>query len=384
MRVTHVLNRMNFVDGGPPRGVVDLCEAVHSRGHEVNLITTDDVDVPHSWRGRIHVEKIMGPDLPLGFFSRKVLRSSISLIQESEVVHFHGVWERLNHQLASAARRSSVPYVITLRGMLDDWSMSQGGWYKRLFLALYGQRYLDNASRIQCTAQGERIQSSKWFTRTTPVVIPNLMDLSGFQELPDSTEAFDTFGDRLASPALLFLSRIHEKKGIEYLIQSMKLILEKYPSCNLLIAGDGAKGYIEKLKLLADELNVSDHVHWVGHIRGTLKNSLFSASDLFVLPSSQENFGFVLFESMVAGTPVLVSNLVDTAEDIEACGGGVQISQDPQSIASSVFALLSDPSAISRMGTQGREWVLQNLDGQKVALRVEEMYLDAVAPSIST
>ena len=87
---------------------------------------------------------------------------------------------------------------------------------------------------------------------------------------------------------------------------------------------------------------------------------------------------------MVAGTPVLVSNLVDTAEDIEACGGGVQISQDPQSIASSVFALLSDPSAISRMGTQGREWVLQNLDGQKVALRVEEMYLDAVASSIST
>ena len=69
MRVTHVLNRLNFLDGGPPRGVVDLCEAIHKIGHDVTLITTDTTDVPSSWESNIGCCCVNGPDLPLGFFA---------------------------------------------------------------------------------------------------------------------------------------------------------------------------------------------------------------------------------------------------------------------------------------------------------------------------
>lgn len=381
MRVTHVLNRLNFLDGGPPRGVVDLCEAIRDRGHDVSFITTDVTDVPSSWSDSISVLKVNPPDRPLGFFSKSNLDSAVGLVSSSDVVHFHGVWERLNHQLASACRRSGTPYVMTLRGMLDDWSMEQGGWYKRLFLKLYGQKYLDRASCIQCTAHGELRQSSKWFPQTKTAVIPNLMDLSLFRDSPSVNEAKVHFGDKLDGISLLFLSRIHEKKGLEYLIEAMPKIQSELGTCNLIIAGDGHPEYIEKLKLLAEQTGVSRHIHWVGHVGGTLKYSLFQASDLFVLPSSQENFGFVLFESMACGTPVLVSELVDTAEDIERSGGGVRIPQCPSAIADMVVNLSFDTARRRVMSQQGREWVLKNLDGKDVAVRIEEMYKEALVYS---
>ena len=378
MRITHVLNRLNFLDGGPPRGVIDLCEAIRDRGHEVSLVTTDVTDVPESWQNSIHVVKIAQPDLPLGFFSKATLASARECVQNSDVVHFHGVWERLNHQLATFSQRSGTPYVMTLRGMLDDWSMDQGGWYKRLYLKLYGQKYLDRAACIQCTAHGELRQSSKWFPKTKAVVIPNLMDLSHFRDAPSCNEAKEHFGEKLDGVSLLFLSRIHEKKGLEYLIEAMQKIQAELGTCNLIIAGDGHPEYIERLKLLAEQTGVSRHIHWVGHVGGALKYSLFQAADLFVLPSSQENFGFVLFESMACGTPVLVSELVDTAEDIERSGGGIRIPQCPSAIADMVVNLSFDTARRRVMSQQGREWVLKNLDGKDVAVRVEEMYKEAL------
>lgn len=381
MRITHVLNRLNFLDGGPPRGVVDLCEAIRDRGHEVSLVTTDVTDVPGSWNGSISVVKVGQSDRPLGFFSESAIAPARECIQNCDVVHFHGVWERLNHQLATASRRSGTPYVMTLRGMLDDWSMDQGGWYKRLFLKLYGQKYLDGAACIQCTAHGELRQSSKWFPKTKAAVIPNLMDLSPFRVAPSGIEADQHFGNKLDGFSLLFLSRIHEKKGLEYLIEAMPKIQVELGTCNLIIAGDGRPNYIEKLKSIAKKLGVSQHVHWVGHVSGDLKHSLFRASDLFVLPSSQENFGFVLFESMVCGTPVLVSELVDTAEDIELSGGGVRIAQCSSKIADVVVHLSLDALKRQEMSQKGREWVLKNLDGKDVAVRVEKMYTEAILSS---
>ena len=204
------------------------------------------------------------------------------------------------------------------------------------------------------------------------------MDLSHFRDAPSCNEAKEHFGEKLDGVSLLFLSRIHEKKGLEYLIEAMQKIQAELGTCNLIIAGDGHPEYIERLKLLAEQTGVSRHIHWVGHVGGALKYSLFQAADLFVLPSSQENFGFVLFESMACGTPVLVSELVDTAEDIERSGGGIRIPQCPSAIADMVVNLSFDTARRRVMSQQGREWVLKNLDGKDVAVRVEEMYKEAL------
>lgn len=378
MRVTHVLNRLNFLDGGPPRGVVDLCEAIHKIGHDVTLITTDTTDVPSSWESNIGCCCVNGPDLPLGFFSSSSLEVASRLVADSEIVHFHGVWDRINHQLARIANRNNVPYVITLRGMLDDWTIGRGLWYKSLFLKVYGQAYLDNAACIQCTAAGELRQSKKWFQDTPATVIPNMMDLSEFQIPVTRDEADSAYGSLLDGPTLLFLSRIHEKKGLEHLITALRIVLDRFGPCNLVIAGQGDENYEQQLRALAKKEGVEEFIHWVGHVGGTLKYSLFNSADLFVLPSSQENFGFVLFESMACGTPVLVSDMIDTADDIEKCGGGLQVRQNPTHIADTAIKLLQDPEARKEMAARGRDWVLKHLDSRDLAVRIEEMYKNAI------
>ena len=130
---------------------------------------------------------------------------------------------------------------------------------------LYGQKYLDRAACIRCT-HGELRQSSKWFPETKAVVIPNLMDLSHFRDAPSCNEAKEHFGEKLDGVSLLFLSRIHEKKGLEYLV-SMQKIQAELGTCNLIIAGDGTLNTL-KVHCSQNKQIVSRHIHWVGHVGG--------------------------------------------------------------------------------------------------------------------
>ena len=223
MRIVHVLHRLDFHDGGPPRAVVDLCSVQHRRGHDVTLLTTDACDVPQSWADEGPDVYVVPPPRFLGdWFAPGQLEGALGLLSKADVVHLHAVWERMNAQVATLCRRVGTPYVITLRGMLDDWCMAQRPLKKRIYLSFAGRKYLEGAAFVHCTAEGEREQSARWFPQGTPRVIPNLIDLTPYQELPSTSLAQEAFEPlRGEGPCLLFLSRLHEKKGLEHLIERL-------------------------------------------------------------------------------------------------------------------------------------------------------------------
>ncbi len=272
-----------------------------------------------------------------------------------------------------------VPYVVSLHGMLDDWSMAQGGNKKRAFLSLGGRYMLEHASRVHCTAQAEVDQSKKWFPEGTEIIIPYLMDLEPYRDLPGPELARQKFAALSSDgvPTVLFLSRLHYKKGPEFLIKAAALLKQRAVPTKVAFAGTGDAAYIDSLKVMAKELGVENRVHFLGMVVGREKLSLYQSADLFVLPTSQENFGLVLIEALACGTPIVTTKGVDIWRDVEASGSGMICDQAPQVLADTISTILSNDSLRMGMAAKARPWVFSEFDEGSLLRRFEALYDDA-------
>ena len=380
MRILHYIQSVDFRNGGPPRAVVDQVATMKSRGHEAGLATSVIRDVPAEW---LEEDADGFPEVvrlgPVGGPLARLDGSSVSTIREAvgryDIVHLHGVWETSTLQVAAACREADTPHVISLRGMLDDWSMEQSRWRKRLYMLAGGRKMLERASAVHCTADAELAQSSKWFPRGRGAVVPNLMDMSPYASVPDPSDARNQWPELESSDfSVLFLSRIQHKKGMEHLVEAMSILASRGDAPHLMIAGTGDSEYEDRIRKMADDHGLASKISWVGHVGGDLKNSLFAACDVFALPTSQENFGFVFFESLACGTPVITTDLVDTRDEIARSGGGVIIPQDAAAFADAVDSFRDGRRDAVSMGTSGRAWTLKNLSTEEVSSRFEKLY----------
>jgi glycosyltransferase involved in cell wall biosynthesis len=275
MRIVHYMQDIDFTGGGPPRAVVDQVATMFARGHTTGLMTTNVTDVPDAWLDPANDEKTPTVEhLPavrgsFGRFGRAAIARLSKAIPEYDVVHVHGVWEPGNLQVASICRDVGVPYVISLPGMLDDWSMGQSALRKRIYLAVGGRRYLESAAAVHCTADAELEQSRKWFPRGRGVVVPNLIDLDPYAEVPDpaaAVEKWPVLGE--GGFNVLFLSRIQVKKGIEHLIDATALLRERGTDVNVFVAGSGDDDYVQAMRDRVRSAALDDRFHWTGHVGG--------------------------------------------------------------------------------------------------------------------
>ncbi len=386
MRILHALPKVRAEVGGPARGVVDLCAALARRGHQVTLATTDDTEIPQDWKRNDRadlprVALVPAPTLPGQRFSRVGMDPFGPLIDGHDLVHVHGVWELMNIQICRAAAKAGKPYFVTVRGMLDDWAMSRRPLKKHLYLSLVGRRWLRGAARMHLTAKGELAQASTRMTIRNGVVIPNLLDLSPYERLPGPELAAAKFSainaaEAQGRPKVLFLSRLHTGKGLEPLLGAMRVLKDRRTPCSLLIAGSGEEGYVTSIKDLASRLALTpEDVSFLGFVTGELKLSLYQASDLFALPTSQENFGFVLVESLACGTPVVTTKGADIWPELESSGGVVIAPPTAEAFADAIGQLIGKRRAeIPAMGERGRNWVFTDLDPQRIIERFEAMY----------
>lgn len=382
MKIVHAISNLNFSSGGPVRAIIDLSTKLAQRGHEVKIITFDDVNAPEDWKSNpAHNPSIvaLGGMRLRGFaLSADQKRKAAEAIRWGDVVHAHGIWSSLAKHVTSMSRELGTPYVISLRGMLDDWCMEQRRTKKLIYLRMGGSRMLNNAALIHSTAEGELAQSKKWFPGAKGVVIPNLLNLEPYEQLPDTRIAHDAFpffdsGD----PVLLYLSRLHYKKGVEHLIRAVGLLRDRGTPHRLLIAGDGDKQYEQSLKTLSKQLKLDDHVAFLGLVVGDEKISLYRAADLFVLPTSQENFGFVIYESLAAGTTVLTTKGVDTWPELEKQAQATICEQDAAAIAEHIKALTDDRAGLEARGRAGRAWIFDQMHPDRIIEQFEDFYRDA-------
>jgi glycosyltransferase involved in cell wall biosynthesis len=254
--------------------------------------------------------------------------------------------------------------------------MSQKALKKRISIALVGRRMLESAAFVHCTATDEVRQSIKWFPRGRTVVVPCTMDLRVYRQLPEPELAREKFNLNRPGDMLLYISRIHPKKGLIHLIRALPRIREQYPAW-LCVAGPREDaGYASLVDDEIRRLGLQESVKFVGNVSDpTLKTSLYSAARASVLPTSQENFGFVLFESLACGTPLVTTDLVDTWRELKEHGGAFIASQNPETVAREVLRVLSLSEAERfALSERARTWVLGYLDERAIGKQMEQAY----------
>ncbi len=126
----------------------------------------------------------------------------------------------------------------------------------------------------------------------------------------------------------LYLGRIHEKKGVDLLLEGFAQVKSLYPDMALVIAGPGEKEYVNRLRDLSERLRMGEDIVWTGPIYGKTKWQALKAAEAFALVSHQENFGISVAEALSCGTPVLISNKVNTWREIDGEGAGLVDSDD--------------------------------------------------------
>lgn len=354
--------------GGPIRSVTDLAEAMRHRGHRVTVATADARDIPSAWRDGDGPAVAALKHGRLGDLDPASKTRMRELVSEADVVHVNGVWEPASATVARIARSAGRPYLVTPRGVLDDWSMSRGRIKKGLYLALVGRRMLRNAHAVHCTAAGEARQVGRRIPGVRIAVVPNLLDLEPLLALPRR---------ECETPRILFLGRVHPKKGLDRLLEALARL--ESPEAILDVAGDGDDRTIGEIRRQIDRLGLVDRVKFHGHVESAAMLELMSRAWLMALPTSQENFGNALFECLAAGLPIVTSDDLDTSPELRQSGGAALVPRDPSAIAIAISRLLRDPRERTRTGAAGRQWVRVSMESGLIADRYESLYRAAAA-----
>ena len=381
MRVGHFITELVLAHGGVVRAVLDLAGVLAERGIGVAIVSHHAPDWPAEWSAGAAdphsptLTTIPWPVIGKLRFSRSQFREARRLVSAFDAVHLHAVWEPSIAEMARACRAEGVPYCVSTHGMLDDWCMAQRTAKKRLFLAMFGSAMLRGADAVLTTAAGEREQAQRWAPGARFEVIPLAFDPSPFDPLPGPESARAAVPETdTDEPIVLFLSRVHPKKGIERLIDTAAEMERRGVAARFIVAGPGDESYLLALRHRAAASGVGHRVRFVGPVFGDAKASLYQLASVFCLPTHQENWGFVLIESLVCGTPVVTTRGVDIWPELEASGGAIIADPTPVSLADAIAVLLGDPPHARRMGAHGREWCVRNLSPDIVGGRYEEFY----------
>lgn len=173
---------------------------------------------------------------------------------------------------------------------------------------------------------------------------------------------------------ILFLSRIHVKKGINFLIEAIANLKADLQGYTINIAGEGEESYINELKQLASKLGVADLIHFIGGVYGDKKWELFKKADLFVLPTHSENFGIVVAEALACGIPVVTTQGTPWQElESYHCGWWTEIGTEATTKALKEFLQCTE-TQLEQMGKNGKKLIEEKYSSQKVAQDMVELY----------
>lgn len=239
-------------------------------------------------------------------------------LDSADVLHIHGVfgWHVLLSMLV--ARSLGRPHVVTVHGHLHPDALRERRLSKRICLALFGRRVLVQADAVLVTATPEREIVRRHVPRAR---IEEVMPGLAVPTAPESG-AVTRSSDSPDPLRVLYLGRLHPHKGLHRLLRALNAARSEGLNAELTVAGSGSRGYVRMLKRLVRSLQLETRVHFLGHVDAGARGRLWRDSDVFVLPSRSENFGFAVAEAMAAGMPVIVSENVGIASLVAAhrCG----------------------------------------------------------------
>jgi glycosyltransferase involved in cell wall biosynthesis len=265
-----------------------------------------------------------------------------------DVFIVNGIWQYNSYAAWKVLTRANKPYFLFLHGMLDPWFKD---FYpikhikKTLYWRLFERRVLRDASAVLFTSEEERRLASRSFPQYECKEIVLGYGTMGAPAFSDTSHRdLDEFPSTRGKRIILFLGRLHEKKGLDILLKAYKSAIEALQSYVLLIVGPDHDAYRKKIRALATELGIADKVIFGEPQYGSNKWRLYDAAELFVLPSHQENFAIAVAESLSASTPVLITSKVNIWREVQTDGAGMVCEDNVHQLALALkeWASMSD------------------------------------------
>lgn len=376
LRIVHAIDSLDASQGGPPQVVQNLAEAQLRAGHEVTVITRN----PGASRGRggefgdsLPVRTIEGRATRRGLFGG---RWSRMFGERPDFVHLHELWQPVIPALAAAAARDAIPHCICPHGVLDRWCLRQKGLKKRIALRLLYRRALERASFLHVLNRAEAEAIGDLRLSATLRVFPNGVDEARFETLPPPGTFARLRPDLGDGPMALFLARLHHKKGLDVLAESLPEICRRCPDLRVVVAGPD-EGAGASFRAAVEAAGLGRRVFVPGPIYGEEKLAALRDATVFLLPSRQEGFSVALLEALAAETPVVITDACNFPEVADERVGRI-CTLDPAVFADAVCAQLEDPDGVG-MGRRGRAMVLRDYVWSRIAAALVEAYRDAAS-----
>jgi glycosyltransferase involved in cell wall biosynthesis len=353
--ILHVIPAIAPRYGGPSAAMIGMCEALRSLNVSTLVVTTDA-----DGGGRLDVTDGEVQDyegVPTLFFPRQaseaykfsapLARWLKSHVRDFDVAHVHAVFSHSSIAAARACLNAGVPYVLRPLGTLDPWSLNRHRLRKQLLIRFGAGRLLAGAAAMHYTTDDERRRAERglpWLPRAA--VIPLGVNETLFAGTTRTN----------ASPYILALCRLDPKKGVDLLIQAFHDVVarEAAGEWRLVIAGDGDAGYVSKLRDAASNGPARSRIAFEGWVTGDARLSVLRHAGLFVLPSSQENFGVAIVEALACGVPAIVSPEVNIATDIDASQAGWILPRERAALAEGLARVIADPTALAERRVRAR------------------------------
>lgn len=373
-----------YLYGGPVNSISTLCEALAKLGEQVTVFTTNangagalevPVDRPVDVNGvQVHYFE-RHPLSPRRYFMAPAMgRALTNRIRDFDVAYTCVTWTYPMLAFSRARSRKAIPYVLSPRGDFMNWSMKQGFMKKLAYLAVVEKNNVDRASAIHCTSQAEVQQLERWRFRPLPVLIPNGMNMSRFEDLPERGRLRERLHIPNEAPVTLFAGRIHAMKRVDRTIRIFSEVVRSIPEAHLVIAGHDEDGSGRDALWLANNLGLGQNVHFTGPLAGADLLQAYSDSDSLVLLSHRENFGMVVLEAMACRLPVLVSGEVGLGDAVAEAGAGLAVNPDAPECASAWIWLLSNPPERQAMGQKAFRLALDRFSIDGVSRRMRNLF----------
>ena len=387
MKVLHIIPSVAPSRGGPSQAIIQMVVAQRAIGMDAQIATTNDdssvtLDVEtnkfidHKGAPTIFFERY-SPQVPAireFSYSSKFAKWLRDNIESYDIVHVHAIFSFCSSYAMNLARLKKVPYVVRPIGQLEKWSLSQSRLKKKVYLWLIEKRSILNASAVHFTSATERNQALELFpdlnTSVIPLGISHPRLIEGARAKICSRYKLDK-----TLPILLFMGRLHPKKGLEILIQALAQTASPF---QLLIAGSGDLSYTKQLVELIKKNNLAEHSSFLGFVSGEEKSQLLQGSDLFVLTSHSENFGVAVLEAMINGTAPLITEGVALSKQIAQSQTGWVCEIEPDRIAEKITDALSDKKVLSIRGQLARDYAMQHYQWDTISQNLKALYAELV------
>lgn len=397
MRVLHVIPSVAPVRGGPSEAILAMVNALRSAEINAEIATTNDngidlLNVPTGKCVNYPLGTIEGDkSVPIWFFprfspnyrpvkefafSREMTQWLWQNIRKYDLLHVHAIFSYASTATMAIARLQGVPYIVRPLGQLCQWSLQQSAQKKQIYLKLIEKANLNRSWGLHLTSVQEQQEIHPLGISAPSFILPHGLNLPSL--IPDARNKLRRFFNLPPDePIILFLSRLHPKKGLEYLIPSLgNLAHERF---TLIIGGDGSQEYKSKIESLLVSSGIRQRTYLPGFVTGEMKNLLLQGSDLFALTSHSENFGVAVLEAMASGLPVLVTPGVALASVVSEHEAGYVSELDVKAITSCIEGYFRYPQMAKEMGNRGRKLVSQNYTWDSVANHLNYIYQEIIS-----